>query len=138
MDTKQEKSKLWLVKDYVDYPQSENPSNTRTQPEKYLLKEWLPRDKVEPVEYKEIVGLVYEHPGGEVTGLYPIVVNNHKQTNALLKKLLTFVDATVAEKSQKDATKKLITRMVWDHHNETIKDLEGKIPWANTVALAGI
>lgn len=123
-------SKLWIVKDY----KSHNDQAEISDPEKILLCEWsreedstTPNDK-----FKDFLGIVYEHEGA-LAGHYALPLVIHTEVNGLVKKLMTFVEATVADKEQKEATKKLITRTVWDHFNEINKNVEISLERAKEV-----
>lgn len=123
-------SKLWIVKDYKSYRDDDV---TASDPEKILLCEWsreedstTPNDK-----FKEFLGIIYEHEG--FLGDYASPLVTHMEVNGLVNKLMTFVEATVADKEQKEATKKLITRTVWDHFNEINKNVEISLERAKEV-----
>lgn len=124
-------SKLWIVKDYKSY--SDDGARHVPDPEKYQVAAWKPEMTGVPEgSFKEFLGLAYEHQG-EIAGVYALPIAGNPEINGLVKKLMTFVDATVADKEQKEATKKLITRTVWDHFNEISSDLERALKYATVV-----
>lgn len=127
-------SKLWLVKNYPS-PRNEGEVG-RHDPEKYKVKQFTPDNKgVLSDSFKEFVGLIYEHQegGGLVGGSYAIPIMTYNDVNNMLGKILSFIDATHSDKEQKEATKKFLTRIVWDYYNDLQRRLETDIKWAKEV-----
>lgn len=128
----QDTRKLWLVRNYKAYSDTGVPPN---EPEKYLLAELASNKNADAPTvhgFKEYIGLCWE-VGGELVRTNSIPLIYYYDINSLISKLMTFVDATVAEKEQKEATKKLITRTVWDHFNEITKGIEQNLGQAKEI-----
>lgn len=116
---KKSESKMWLLADHQGVYTNEAP--TVSEPVKILLETYQPSDTL-PSRSVVPMGIVYEHEYHEdelARGLryHAIPLMGYSEVNAILGKILTFVDATYTDKEQREATKKILRTTIWEYNN---------------------
>lgn len=114
---KKSESKMWLIADHSGVYSNEAP--TVSEPVKILLETYEPEYTL-PSKNVVPVGIVYEHDSDEdIVHLryYAIPLLGYSEVNAILGKILTFVDATYTDKEQREATKKILRTTIWEYNN---------------------
>lgn len=127
---KKSESKMWLVADHPNQNDGEVYQYPRlSDPVKVLLETYEPGDTL-PTTQKTPVGIVYEHEDGIGESLHAIPLLDYSAVNSILGKVLTFVDATYADKEQREATKKILRTTIWEYNNYLQESLKRSVKQA--------